>query len=148
MAISNPGEDPAMSETPTARPAKSGGFQLPILPDGWTYHVQLAGPDHQTINVGAEQLGGSIVVGVRTGLGGDNQLRSFEVESLGEGVKQSVAITRTLKELAAHEQKTHTAREALLAQIGNPDAVPLREDDGEMRPASGVNAGPETVEQP
>lgn len=112
-----------MSETPTEQPAKAGGFHLPVLPDGWKYHVQLLGPDGQAINVG-QDWNGAVVVGVRTGLsGGGDELKTFEAESMPEGVRQSARLVRTLRELAEHEEKSRSAREALLSQIGHPVTV-------------------------
>jgi hypothetical protein len=129
-----------MSETPTEQPAKSGGFHLPVLPEGWFYGVRLSGPDGQSITV-AHQYNGSVTVGVVTGLArGEQQLKSFEVESLAKGVQQGAKLTRTLKDLAEHEQKSRTAREALLSQIGQSAEDPL--------PDNAASSGTITVDLP
>lgn len=109
------------TETPAETPAKSGGFHLPVLPEGWRYGIYMTGPDRQSITVSYGDLGRGPRVHVSTGLDEDaNGHKSFDVESLPAGVAQAAKIVRTLRDLHAHEEKTRTAREALLSQIGRP----------------------------
>lgn len=130
-------------EIPTEAPAKSGGFHLPVLPAGWEYDVRISGPEGQSVAVGRHRGNDSTVVSVDTGLGRGSQEKTFEADSLADGVKQGVALVRTLRDLSEHEKKSRAAREALLAQIGRPSP---RGEDGTLATPDSLDIAADAAE--
>ena len=105
-------------DDPGTRGRRNG--YLPVLPEGWTYTVNVSGPAGRvSVYPATEDTDpGEWVVNVHPSGG---KPRALPAESLADGIRQAADAVKALARLAKVEEEYQAARKAALAAFGDDE---------------------------
>jgi fructose-specific phosphotransferase system component IIB len=111
-------------KTPTTKVTEGmRGAYLAVLPEGWSYSVEINGPEGaQVVVTPGEGVAARVAVNA-----GDIQ-SDQRAETFGDGMKAAVTTVKTLDKVWQQEQAARKAREEMLAALTGGDTTPKTEE--------------------